>query len=135
MLSLFITTGLKSSDVPLCIDRECHLRWKVTISLPCICFSACYYEETKIKQYSNSSAVLACVQYSCKNYWMGKHQSKYAMVVGCHRLCRIGPICILYTQFFHANIKSKIFVVNKKLPLFFRTYSSNIEMCLGLESC
>jgi len=60
MISLFITVGLKSSDVSLCIDRQCHLRWKVTISLPCMCFSG-YYEENEIKHYSNSSAVLCSV--------------------------------------------------------------------------
>jgi len=122
MLSLFITIGLKSSDVPLCIDRQCQLCWKVTISFPCICFSVCYHDETKIKQYSNS-AVLACVQYSCKNYRMGKHQSKYAMAVGCDRLRCIGPICILYKQFFHANIILKYLLwIRNCFFSFYQTY-------------
>lgn len=53
--------GLKSTHVHLCIDRQCHLRGKVRISLPCIYFSSsCYSEKTKIKQ-SNSSVVLFCL--------------------------------------------------------------------------
>lgn len=53
--------GLKSSYVRLCINRQCHLRGKVRISLPCIYFSSsCYSEKTKIKQ-SNSSVVLFCL--------------------------------------------------------------------------
>lgn len=49
--------GLKSTHVHLCIDRQCHLRGKVRISLPCIYFSSCYSEKANIKQ-SNSSVVL-----------------------------------------------------------------------------
>lgn len=124
MISLFITLGLKSSDVSLCIDRQCHLCWKVTISLPCICFSA-FYLKKKMKLSNILTPLLFCHVCSIlvrTTEWESIRANMPWL------LDAIGCVALDLFVSFIRSFFMQIFFVNNKLFLFYfsRTYSSNI---------